>query len=192
MNIQKSTLISWCIVIIASIVVCVAKYNNEINRHQKIINSADGLMRNAWSNYYHSTFDEASNAWLAQINYLEANKSQLSKSRNLDVLLYVAHAHLAYMLLSCSNEIDALAHIEFAHKYYLQMQAEMPNKNHAKSEFLDYIISGIESNDAKNTIITWKSKHNLNTNVVDKVKNILDQDSKHTPVTKGHQHANEY
>jgi hypothetical protein len=137
---------------------------------QNVLRAEDDLQAKTWIIYTQGTFEQATNALTAHFQFIEAHKEQLSESRNVPLLLYLAHDHLAYMLLFSRNESRANEQFNIAYDYYKQMLEQNDlNKPLPKSEFIDYAITGIGKVDAK-TGVVWKHELKLDTNVVNDVK----------------------
>lgn len=138
-------------------------------RPRQIVRSADEETSRALKAYSEGTFRAATNALVDFVQYLEARKRRLSPYRDVDLMLYVAHAKLSYMLLCVGNETGACTHLTSAYSYHREMAIRNGGTSRPPAEFVKYVIAGIENSDIKSEP-AWKAEFTLNTNMVEKAK----------------------
>jgi hypothetical protein len=136
-------------------------------RHR--VHLVDQQMNRAYESYRRDSFEVATNTLNDYIRFLEAQPPEVYRSRDILALSYIAHAKLAYMLLCAADEQGAGLELDRAYSYHRRLLSRANMEPRAKSEFLDYIINGVERVDAR-TGVAWRSGHAIDTNAVAKVK----------------------
>jgi hypothetical protein len=136
-------------------------------RHK--VHLVDQQMSRAYESYRRDSFEVVTNALREYIRFLEAQPPEVFRSRDIFYLSYLAHAKLAYMLLCSADEQGAGLELDRAYSSYRRVQSKDNLEPLAKSEFVDYIINGVERVDAR-TGVAWRSRHAIDTNTVAKVK----------------------
>jgi len=143
---------------------------------RRVVRSADSWMNDAYEGYYLRSFGEVTNTLSAYIQFLEAHKKPLSRYKDVDRLIYLAHIHLAYMLVYSGNESAACHHLNLAYELHKRLRAKAGLRAVPRQDFVEFVITGIEKVDAKRTNVAWKSEFPLNTNFVEKVKMLFAAD----------------
>ena len=140
-----------------------------------ILHTADDLSQRSWDCYNSCSFDEATNALVTSILYLSSHNGQLAKHLDLEEMLYMKHARLAYMLLYSRDVEVSCDEFEVAyHNYKLMLEREHLTKPLSRSEFIDYVIQGIDKLDAKSNVV-WKRGRVLDVSLIGVVKSKLDK-----------------
>jgi hypothetical protein len=129
----------------------------------------DQQMNGAYESYRRDSFEVVTNVLSDYIQFLEAQPPAVFRSRDIIYLSYLAHAKLAYMMVCCADEQCAGVELDRAYSYHRRLQSKDNMEPLAKSEFVDYIINGVEKVDAR-TGVAWRSGHAVDTNTLAKVK----------------------
>jgi hypothetical protein len=140
-----------------------------------ILHTADDLSQRSWDCYQRGSFSEASNALATNIVYVVSHRGQLTKHLDLGEMLYMKHARLAYMLLYSGDVDVSCDEFEAAyHNYKLMLERERLTKPISRSQFIDYVIQGIDKLDAKSNVV-WKHGRVLDVHLISVVKSKLDK-----------------
>lgn len=133
-------------------------------RHQ-----ADRLERAALKAYAQGSYAEVVQALGAQIEFLEQREQALVRYRDVDALLYDAHAHAAYLALHGGKDSDALRHLESAWLRQNRLRMRTGYQALTRSNFVDHVVAGIlkERGDAE---LKWKAGHPLDRAAVKRVQ----------------------
>lgn len=126
-------------------------------------------LQEASHKYAKGSFGEATNALLASIRFLEVHKEQASRSYDVNVMLFVYHAKLAYMFIHSGNSNVASDHLRHAYNHHSQMRLASKRPPIPLRDFVDFAIANVETADA-NTGAEWKSEYKFETNMIEGVK----------------------
>lgn len=135
---------------------------------RSIFRTAERLTEQAHQQYAFGSFESATNALKAEIEYLEHNRNRLAQFLRVDMSLKTAYSRLAYLLLHTSSEHEAARYMRNAFVHYNRTLAETPEKQVRPEDFMEHLLRGMDYIDQR-TGAKWKSDFTLNTNTVETV-----------------------
>lgn len=136
---------------------------------QQKVRLLDQQMSRAYKSYQRDSFEVATNVLSKYIRFLEAQPPAVYRSRDVSRLSYIAHANLAYMLLCSGDAEGAGVNLNRAYAYHKKLVNKAQMDPVTRTEFVDYIIKGVEKVDAK-AGAAWKAAYAVDTNTVERVK----------------------
>jgi hypothetical protein len=118
-----------------------------------------------YKTYYHGTFAQATNSLADYVRFVHAKSNYLFHARQVDLILYNADIHLAYMLMCRGDVNSACARLNAAYEFHHSLESREGWDSVPKAEFPGLIVRGIEKVDATNRP-AWKSEFDLETNTI--------------------------
>jgi len=120
--------------------------------------------------YATGTVEEATNALLAYVRFIESCEAKISAERDVDTLLYIAHLKLAYIFLYIGNEDGSLKHFLDAYRHHMKVQIRTKSGRLVpKPKFVDFAINGLEQVD-REAGAAWRFSCVIETNVAGRVR----------------------
>lgn len=163
----------WAIIGVAIVVVAttgaIAWWTERPTRMCKSLNRLDLEWKRK---YYYGTFREATNALGRFIGFVESNKDKLPSYKDVDAYLYTAYVCFSYMLMCLDEVRPAYSSVNKAYEYYKRTRDRYFGEVLPRSQFVDFLISGVEQVDARQGA-RWRSDFKLNTNTVNRVRELF-------------------
>jgi hypothetical protein len=128
---------------------------------RRMVRHADERNREAYDAYVRGTFNEATNALIQYVQFLESHEKQLSPYRNTDLLLVVANQDMAYMSMCSGDETAASFHLNVAYERHKRLRTKANRAAMPRSEYVQFVINEVDREDAV-TNVAWRSTFALN------------------------------
>ena len=173
LSIPKSTFtfnfkIGAAAVFCVAVVFLVAIFSIQSNPRQAV-RYADTRRRETYAIYVGGNFSEATNALTQYIQFLESHEDELSRYREVDLLLFVTHNNLAYMDVCSGDESNACYHLTKAYERHKRLRARAGQEAIEKSAFVQFVVGEVEREDSV-TNVAWRQQYSINTNTLNTVK----------------------
>jgi hypothetical protein len=138
---------------------------------RSVVESVDDLTRDTYQTYDHGSLAVATNALYSYIRFIDGHKQEVSPYREVDLMLYTAHARLAYMLFRMGNEMGAAQEMATAYTHYKLYAKSQKNLSLVSpDQFVDFALDGVEKTDAAREVAWQGEVAPVNTNTVSHVK----------------------
>jgi hypothetical protein len=153
---------------ILALLVSAVAWNYGRTTSRSVFHTAERLTEQAHKEYASGSFQSATNALKAEVDYLERNRHRLAQVVRVDMSLKTAYSRLAYLLLHSSSEQEAARYTHKAFVHYNRTLAETPEKQVRPEDFMEHLLQGMDYIDLR-TGAEWKSGITLNTNTLETV-----------------------
>jgi len=134
-----------------------------------IARSADRQLLAVGKIYAKGNFDEITNAIGDYVSFVKSHRNKISRERYVDMLLSSAYMRLATVSIYHGFENAACDYLMCAFEYHTAQRAVSKIAPVPKTEFVEFVMAGVEAIDAKSQIV-WRTNVTLNPTSVIRIK----------------------
>jgi hypothetical protein len=134
-----------------------------------VLKTAEKLSATALQEYASGSFGGATNALLAEVNYLNGHRDTLLPFLRVDMMLRTSYARLAMLFLHLGDVDRANHYLSECHRLFIGDKEGHPAQAMSRGEFVDFIIEWMSTIDRK-TGARWKDDIRLDPAAVEELR----------------------